>query len=106
MSTREQGVRRVAAVTGGLVAASIVGTLAVAAAAQASSQASTSDQTSDPTSGQTSPQSPDDGGGWAPGSDDDGWNNAPQGNAPQGPGGGTWLWGGGSGPGHAATGGS
>jgi hypothetical protein len=95
MSTREQGVRRIAAVTGGLVAASVAGTLAVAAAAHAADRAAAGGPSGEDSADVTGNLS----GGAPPGGDD--WSNgfSQQGQQPV-------LPGGGFGPGHAASGGS
>ena len=104
MSTREQGVRRIAAVTGGLVAASVAGPLAVAAAAHAADSAAADDHegtVSSPSNGSAGGPSGDDGG-----SGDDLSGVEPGTGGFSQPGQQPVLPGGGFGSGHAQTGGS
>jgi hypothetical protein len=108
MGTREQGVRRIAAVTGGLVAVSVAGTLAVAVAAHAADRSASEGDSADVTgnlpSGDTSPEGARDRWGSPGGSDDSsdgslGGGFGQQGQQPVQPGGGFDQ-------GHAQSGGS
>jgi hypothetical protein len=62
MGVREQGLRRIGAVTGGIAAASVVGSLAVGAVARAQTHSSTSSTTSTSSTSGTSSSSGSDSG--------------------------------------------